>query len=406
MSKVVERFLKYVSYDTQSAEDAGKIPSTDKQFVLANALADEMRLLGLEDVRVDGHCYVYGFIPESAPGLPALGFIAHMDTSPEVSGKDVLPRVVENYPGGDIYLNPELSVSEAAFPSIRELVGQDLIVTDGSTLLGADDKAGIAEILTMCEALLADPSIRHGRICVGFTPDEEVGAGTDKFDVKGFGADFAYTVDGGKLGEIEYENFNACSAKVEIRGASIHPGSAKDKMKNAIHIAEEFDAMLPPFERPEHTEGYEGFFHLLSIEGVTEHVRMGYIVRDHDAGRFEARKALLRKAAEFINLRYGEGTLTLSLKDSYYNMKEKILPHFHLIETAEAAMKALDVDPIVVPIRGGTDGARLSFMGLPCPNLCTGGYFFHGRRELIPVQSLEKISDILLEIVKKTYEAK
>lgn len=406
MSKVVERFLKYVSYDTQSAEDAGKIPSTDKQFVLANALADEMRLLGLEDVRVDGHCYVYGFIPESAPGLPALGFIAHMDTSPEVSGKDVLPRVVENYPGGDIYLNPELSVSEAAFPSIRELVGQDLIVTDGSTLLGADDKAGIAEILTMCEALLADPSIRHGRICVGFTPDEEVGAGTDKFDVKGFGADFAYTVDGGKLGEIEYENFNACSAKVEIRGASIHPGSAKDKMKNAIHIAEEFDAMLPPFERPEHTEGYEGFFHLLSIEGVTEHVRMGYIVRDHDAGRFEARKALLRKAAEFINLRYGEGTLTLSLKDSYYNMKEKILPHFHLIETAEAAMKALDVDPIVVPIRGGTDGARLSFMGLPCPNLCTGGYFFHGRRELIPVQSLEKISDILLEIVKKTYEEK
>jgi len=406
MSKVVDRFLKYVSYDTQSAENAGTIPSTDKQFALANALAEEMRALGLADVRVDGHCYVYGFLPETAPGLPALGFIAHMDTVPEVSGRDVLPRVVENYEGGDIYLNRELSIDEKTFPAIRELVGQDLIVTDGTTILGADDKAGIAEILTMCEELASHPEIRRGKICIGFTPDEEVGAGADAFDVPGFGADFAYTVDGGPLGEIEYENFNACSAKVCVNGAAIHPGSAKDKMKNAIHIAEEFDAMLPPFERPEHTEGYEGFFHLLSFEGKTERADMSYIVRDHDAARFEARKALMRKAAEFINLRYGEGTLTLHLRDSYYNMKEKILPHFHLIETAKAAMEALGVKPIVVPVRGGTDGARLSYMGLPCPNLCTGGYFAHGRREMIPVQSLEKVSEILMEIVKRTYENK
>lgn len=404
MSKVVDRFLKYVSYDTQSAEDASIIPSTDKQFALANALAEEMRALDLADVRVDGHCYVYGFLPETAPGLPALGFIAHMDTVPEVSGRDVLPRVLENYEGGDIYLNRELFIDEKTFPAIRELVGQDLIVTDGTTILGADDKAGIAEILTMCEELAAHPEIRRGKICIGFTPDEEVGAGADAFDVAGFGADFAYTVDGGPLGEIEYENFNACSAKVSVNGAAIHPGSAKDKMKNAIHIAEEFDAMLPPFERPEHTEGYEGFFHLLSFEGKTERADMSYIVRDHDAARFEARKALMRKAAEFINLRYGEGTLTLHLRDSYYNMKEKILPHFHLIETAKAAMEALGVKPIVVPVRGGTDGARLSYMGLPCPNLCTGGYFAHGQREMIPVQSLEKISEILVEIVKRTYD--
>ncbi len=406
MSKVVERFLKYVSYDTQSAEGVSKIPSTDKQFDLARALADEMREMGISGVGVDEHCYVYGFLPETAPGLPTLGFIAHMDTSPEVSGKDVLPRVLHDYPGGDIYLNRELSIDEETFPAIRDLVGQDLIVTDGTTLLGADDKAGVAEILTMCETLLAHPEIRRGKIAIGFTPDEEVGSGADLFDVKGFGADFAYTVDGGALGEIEYENFNACSADVTVNGLGIHPGSAKDKMKNAIHIAKEFDAMLPPFERPEHTEGYEGFYHLLSFTGKTEKAELRYIVRDHDMERFEARKKLMRKVAEFVNGKYGEGTLTLRIKDSYYNMKEKILPHFHLIETAKAAMEALGVAPIVVPVRGGTDGARLSYMGLPCPNLCTGGYFFHGKRELIPVQSLEKVSEILVEIVKRTYEGK
>ncbi|HWQ57967.1 MAG TPA: peptidase T [Clostridia bacterium] len=406
MSKVVERFLKYVSHDTQSKEGEKKIPSTDKQFALANALAEEMKELGLENVTVDGRCYVYGFLPETAPGLPTLGFIAHMDTSPEVSGKDVLPRILYDYPGGDIYLNRELSIDEETFPAVKKLVGQDLIVTDGKTLLGADDKAGIAEIMTMCEALLAHPEIRRGRIAIGFTPDEEVGAGADGFDVKGFGADFAYTVDGGALGELEYENFNACSASITVHGASIHPGSAKNKMKNAIRIGEEFDGLLPAFERPEHTEGYEGFFHLLSFTGKTDAAELRYIVRDHNMERFEARKKLMRKAAEFINLRYGEGTLTLHLKDSYYNMKEKILPHFHLIETAKTAMEALGIAPEIVPVRGGTDGARLSYMGLPCPNLCTGGYFFHGPREMIPVQSLEKVSELLVEIVKRTYEGK
>jgi len=406
MSKVVERFLKYVSYDTQSKEGEKKIPSTAKQFALANALAEEMKALGMADVKVDAQCYVYGFLPETAPDLPALGFIAHMDTSPEVSGKDVLPRILYDYPGGDIYLNRELSIKEETFPAIRELVGQDLIVTDGKTLLGADDKAGVAEIMTMCETLLAHPEIRRGKICVGFTPDEEVGSGADGFDVKGFGADFAYTVDGGRLGELEYENFNACSAALTIRGASIHPGSAKDKMKNAIRIGEEYDALLPAFERPEHTEKYEGFFHLLSFAGKTDKAELRYIVRDHDKARFEARKKLMRKAAEYINLRYGEGTLKLSMRDSYYNMKEQILPHFHLIETAVAAMEALSITPEIVPVRGGTDGARLSYMGLPCPNLCTGGYFFHGECEMIPVQSLEKVSELLVEIVKRTYEGK
>lgn len=401
-----ERFLKYVSYDTQSAQDQQNIPSTDKQFALANALAAEMREMGLTGVQVDEHCYVYGFLPETAPDLPTLGFIAHMDTSPDAPGGNVRPRIVANYPGGDIALSPELTIDEATFPALRELVGQDLIVTDGTTLLGADDKAGIAEIMAMCEKLLAHPEIRRGKIAVGFTPDEEVGRGADAFDVACFGADFAYTVDGGALGELEYENFNAASARVEVRGVGIHPGSAKDKMKNALHIAKDFDAMLPPFERPEHTQGYEGFFHLTSFSGETVRAELRYIVRDHDRGRFEARKELLRKAADYINLRHGAGTLTLSIKDSYYNMKEQILPHFHLIETAKAAMEALDIAPRITPVRGGTDGARLSYKGLPCPNLCTGGYFYHGERELIPVQSLEKVSELLVEIVRRTYESR
>lgn len=404
MSKVVERFLKYVSYDTQSADDAGRIPSTDKQFVLALDLAAEMKAMGLADVRVDEHCYVYATLPENAPGLPTLGFVAHMDTVPEVSGKDVLPRIVENYQGGDIYLNESLSIEEALFPALKDCIGQDLIVTDGTTLLGSDDKAGIAEILTLIEMLQARPEIRHGRIAVAFTPDEEVGSGADAFDVPGFGADFAYTVDGGAVGELEYENFNAASAKVAVKGLSIHPGSAKDKMINAIHVAEEFDAMLPPFERPEHTEGYEGFFHLTNFEGNTEAAALSYIIRDHDKTRFEGRKALMREAARFINARYGDGTLCLSIRDSYYNMKEQILPHFHLIETAKAAMLDCGVEPIIIPVRGGTDGARLSYMGLPCPNLCTGGYNCHGQREFIPVQALEKVCDILVRIVELTYQ--
>ena len=403
MASVVERFLKYVSIDTSSASDVDAIPSTEKQFDLARELEKEMKAIGLMDVRVDDNCYVYGFIPENAPGLPALGFIAHMDTSPEVSGKNVKPRMIKNYKGGDIELCTGVSIEESMFPFLSEYIGQDLIVTDGKTLLGADDKAGVAEIMCMAENLLAHPEIKHGKICIGFTPDEEVGAGADKFDVPGFGADFAYTVDGGELGELEYENFNAASARITVNGFSIHPGSAKGKMKNAVHIAYEFDAMLPAFERPEYTEGYEGFFHLDEIKGATDRVDMAYIIRDHDMKRFEERKALMQKAAEFINLRYGEGTLSLSLRDSYYNMKEQILPHFHLIETAKKAMEGLGVAPIVSPVRGGTDGSRLSYMGLPCPNLCTGGCNFHGEREFISVQSMEKTVEILTEIVRLTY---
>lgn len=402
MSKVTERFLRYVKVDTASEDNAGRIPSTEKQFDLARMLEAEMKALGLCSVTLDSHCYLYGFIPENAPGLPTLGFIAHMDTVSVSTGLEVRPEIIR-YNGGDIVLKNGLVTDEATFPAIKELAGKDLIVTDGTSVLGADDKAGIAEILTLCEELAAHPEIRHGKIAIGFTPDEEVGAGADMFDVKGFGADFAYTVDGGALGELEYENFNAASAAVTVEGVSIHPGSAKDKMKNAVVIAEEFDSMLPPFERPEHTEGYEGFFMLGSFNGEIEHTELHYIIRDHDAASFARRKALMQDAADFINKKYGEGTLSLVLKDTYYNMKEKILPHFHLIDTAKEAMLSLGIEPVVTPVRGGTDGARLSYMGLPCPNLCTGGYFCHGQRELIPVEALEKTAELLLEIVRKTY---
>ena len=384
LSNVVKRFLKYVSVDTRSRDDADAIPSTQKQFDLARLIEAEMKELGLENVKLDEHCYVYGYVPATDPSLPTLGFIAHMDTVEWKGEQCVLPRIVENYPGGD-------------------LIGQDIIVTDGTTVLGADDKAGVAEIMTLAEMLINDKSIRHGRIAIGFTPDEEVGNGATMFDVKGFGADFAYTVDGGPIGEIEYENFNAATARVTVRGRNIHPGAAKDKMVNSAHVFKEFDALLPALERPEHTEGYEGFFHLEHMQGNVEETKAIYIIRDHDMARFTERKELMQRAAGFINNRYGEGTLLLKLKDSYYNMKEKILPHMHLIDTARTAMQALGITPEIVPIRGGTDGARLSYMGLPCPNLCTGGYNCHGPREFIPVQSLEKMCELLREIVIRTY---
>ena len=406
MATVTERFLKYVSYDTQSEHDVSEMPSTKKQFDLALVLADEMRALGISGVRVDEHAYVYGFLPETAPGLPGLGFVAHMDTSPDLSGKDVRPRIVKNYDGSDIPLNEGTTLSPVQFPSILRYIGQDIIVTDGTTLLGADDKAGVAAIMAMAEHLLAHPEIRRGKVCIGFTPDEEVGHGADLFDVKGFGADFAYTVDGGGLGELEYENFNAANARVTIMGRGIHPGSAKNKMLNATHVAMEFDALLPPWERPEHTEGYEGFFHLTQMMGEIEKAAMGYILRDHNKKRFEERKLLMERAAAYINEKYGEGTLKLEMYDSYYNMKEMILPHMHLIETAADAMRALGVEPQIIPVRGGTDGARLSYMGLPCPNLCTGGYNAHGKYEYLPVQSLEKTVDILLKIVEMTFASK
>ncbi len=403
LSNVVKRFLKYVSVDTRSRDDADAIPSTQKQFDLARLIEAEMKELGLENVKLDEHCYVYGYVPATDPSLPTLGFIAHMDTVEWKGEQCVLPRIVENYPGGDIYLNPSVAIEEDKFPYLNGLIGQDIIVTDGTTVLGADDKAGVAEIMTLAEMLINDKSIRHGRIAIGFTPDEEVGNGATMFDVKGFGADFAYTVDGGPIGEIEYENFNAATAKVTVRGRNIHPGAAKDKMVNSAHVFKEFDALLPALERPEHTEGYEGFFHLEHMQGNVEETKAIYIIRDHDMARFTERKELMQRAAGFINNRYGEGTLLLKLKDSYYNMKEKILPHMHLIDTARTAMQALGITPEIVPIRGGTDGARLSYMGLPCPNLCTGGYNCHGPREFIPVQSLEKMCELLREIVIRTY---
>ena len=403
LSNVVKRFLKYVSVDTRSRDDADAIPSTQKQFDLARLIAAEMKELGLENVKLDEHCYVYGYVPATDPSLPTLGFIAHMDTVEWKGEQCVLPRIVENYPGGDIYLNPSVAIEEDKFPYLNGLIGQDIIVTDGTTVLGADDKAGVAEIMTLAEMLINDKSIRHGRIAIGFTPDEEVGNGATMFDVKGFGADFAYTVDGGPIGEIEYENFNAATARVTVRGRNIHPGAAKDKMVNSAHVFKEFDALLPALERPEHTEGYEGFFHLEHMQGNVEETKAIYIIRDHDMARFTERKELMQRAAGFINNRYGEGTLLLKLKDSYYNMKEKILPHMHLIDTARTAMQALGITPEIVPIRGGTDGARHSYRGLPCPNLCTGGYNCHGPREFIPVQSLEKMCELLREIVIRTY---
>ncbi len=403
MESVAQRFLRYVSLDTQSADGAEQIPSTEKQFALANLLVEEMRAMGVSDARVDAHCYVYGSIPATEQGLPALGFIAHMDTSPDASGEGVRPRIVNGYPSGDIHLNAEVAIEESMFPALAHYVGNDIIVTDGTTLLGADDKAGIAEILTLAEYLLAHPDLRHGRICIAFTPDEEVGCGADQFDVPGFGANFAYTVDGGSPGELEYENFNAASAKLVFHGVGIHPGSAKGRMRNALHLAQEFDAMLPPSARPEHTEGYEGFFHLSELSGDVVEATARYIIRDHDAAKFAEKKALMQSAAAFLCEKHGAGAVELTLKDSYYNMKEQILPHFHLIETAKAAMGRVGVAPEIIPVRGGTDGARLSYMGLPCPNLGTGGHNAHGVLEFIPIQSMEKVVEILKAIVELTY---
>lgn len=408
MSEVVERFLKYVSYDTQSEDEVEAVPSTEKQRVLANVLAEELRAMKAEDVVVDEHSYVYATIPATTEKvIPVLGFISHMDTAPAYSGCGVKPQIVKNYDGGDVVLNQEKGIvmKTEDFPYLSLYKGQDLITTDGTTLLGADDKAGVAEIMTMASFLLAHPEIPHGKIRIGFTPDEEVGRGADLFDVKGFGADVAYTVDGGALGELEYENFNAASAKVTVHGASIHPGSSKGKMKNALLMAMEFQSMLPVFDNPMYTEGYEGFFHLDAMSGTVEEAHMEYIVRDHNKEKFQEKKALMERAAAYLNQRYGEGSFVLQLKDSYYNMKEKIEPHMYLIDIAKEAMEDLGIQPLVTPIRGGTDGARLSYMGLPCPNLCTGGYNFHGKYEFIPIQSMEQVVELLIAIVKK-FEAR
>lgn len=427
MKTVLERFLNYVSYDTESDETSESCPSTAKQLVLAEQLRQELIEMGAADVRVNEFGYVFARIPstmgtasanagdgaqmaDSADGVagrtPVLGFIAHMDTSPALTGANVRPRIVHDYDGEDIVLNEEKQIvmKVADFPFLADLRGEDLIVTDGTTLLGADDKAGIAEIMTMAEHFLTHPEIKHGEICIGFTPDEEIGRGADRFDVADFGADIAYTVDGGALGELEYENFNAASGKVTIHGVSIHPGSAKLKMKNALLIGMEFQSLLPAFENPMYTEGYEGFYHLDGMSGGVEEAKMEYIIRDHDRAKFEEKKRFFADAAAFLNRKYGEGTVVCEIRDSYYNMKEKLEPCMYLIDNAEEAMRACGVEPIVVPIRGGTDGARLSYMGLPCPNLCTGGYNYHGKYEFIPAGSLEKTTEILVGIAKRIAE--
>ena len=405
-SQVTERFLRYAAVDTQSADDMEQMPSTEKQRVLGHMLAEELKELGVSDVREDENGYVYGVIPsnlEEGHQAPALGFISHMDTAPAGPGTDIKPQIIRNYDGGRIVMNRELGISMGPedYEELADYVGQDLITTDGTTLLGADDKAGVAEIMEMAAYLMAHPEFKHGKICVAFTPDEEVGRGTDFFDVEGFGADIAYTVDGGALGELEYENFNAASAFITIHGVSIHTGTARGKMKNAILMGMELQSLLPVFENPACTDGYEGFFHLDDMKGSVEACTMKYIIRDHDRTKFEEKKALMEQAVAYLNAKYGSNTVELTLKDSYYNMLEKIKPHFELIETAKEAMGELDIQPIIRPIRGGTDGARLSFKGLPCPNLCTGGHNFHGRYEYICIQSMEKIVELLLKLAEK-----
>ena len=403
MKDITERFLTYVAIDTQSKANQTQFPSTEKQKDLLRLLAEEMKAMGISDVSIDEYGYVYGSIPSNMDKkVPAIGFIAHADTVEDMPGNDIKYRIVKNYDGKDIVLNEEKGIvmHTAEFPHMLNYVGQDLIVTDGTTLLGADDKAGITEILYAAEYMLEHPEFKHGDIKIAFTPDEEVGRGVDFFDVKKFGADFGYTMDGGGLGELSFENFNACSGFVTIHGTNSHPGSAKNVMVNSILVAMEFSAMLPVHERPESTEVYEGFSHLNNLNGNVEETKMIYMIRDHDRQKLEEKKARFVKAAEYLNFKYGEGTVEEILKDSYSNMREKIEPCMELIDNAKAAMESLGITPIVKPIRGGTDGARLSYMGLPCPNLFTGGHNSHGRYEYIPVQSMEKGAQVILKIVE------
>ena len=402
---IVERFLKYVSFDTQSAEDAGKTPSTDKQLKLAQYLKQELTELGMTEVELDANGYVYATLPANTDKpLPTIGFIAHMDTSPDCSGANVKPRIVENYDGTDLVLDAEAGIVSTVkkFPELLDHVGEDLIVTDGHTLLGADDKAGIAEIMQAMEYLLAHPEIKHGKVRVGFNPDEEIGLGAHKFDVEKFGCEWAYTMDGGELGELEYENFNAASAHISVKGVSVHPGYAKGKMVNAARVAAEFAEQMPTHETPEQTTGYEGFFHLLHIEGNVEQAQLSYIIRDHDRERFERRKAFLQKAVEWTNARYGEGTVTIEMADQYYNMCEMIKPVPHVVDIVLDAMKACDIPSRVRAIRGGTDGAQGAVKGLPCPNSFAGGLNFHGPHEFLPIPSLKKASELVVKIVELT----
>ncbi|HAE92868.1 MAG TPA: peptidase T [Tissierella sp.] len=406
MNKLINRFLQYVKYETTSDESSTSIPSTLNQLEFAKILGKELENLGLTDVSVDENGYVMATLSSNInKNVPTIGFIAHMDTSPDMSGKNVNPKIISNYDGNDIVLNDEKNIimSVKDFPDLKNYVGKDLITTDGTTLLGADDKAGIAEIITAIEYLIEHPNIPHGTIKVGFTPDEEIGRGADCFDVEKFGADFAYTVDGGPVGELEYENFNAATARIYIQGRNVHPGTAKNKMLNSILIASELNSMLPINERPEYTEGYEGFYHLMDFKGSVEKTEIAYIIRDHSMEKFQAKKETLAKVVEFLNYKYGD-IITLKITDSYYNMKEKIEPVIHIVDIAKRAMEDLNIEPLIKPIRGGTDGSRLSYMGLPCPNLFTGGHNFHGKFEYIPIFAMEKSVETILKIVELVQE--
>ncbi len=396
--QLLERFLQYVKIDTQSVADVTQYPSSEKQKNLLSLLCRQLNEMGVH-AETDDYGYVYATIPANVKSQYVLGFIAHVDTSPAVSGADVKPVITANYDGGDIVLPAGGRLSPEEFPSLSAHKGKTIVSSDGSTLLGADDKAGVAEIMHLAQTLVSNPDIKHGEIKIAFTPDEEVGRGTDFFDVRRFGADGAYTVDGGGVGELEYENFNAAGVKVKVRGKSVHPGSAKDVMVNANLVLMELQGLLPQQQNPMYTQGYEGFFHLDSMRGECDGAEADYIIRDHDRQKFEDKKRLFGQAVQFLNAKYGEGTVTAEIKDSYYNMKEKILPHFHLVENAKKAMERAGVTPVVCPIRGGTDGARLSYEGLPCPNLFTGGYNFHGRYEYIPVEDMHKAAEVLLNLV-------
>ena len=400
---ITERFLKYVSFCTTSDEETNMTPSTPGQMEFAKYLAAELKEIGMQEVTLDENGYVMATLPANAEGKPTIGFIAHMDTAPDASGKNVKARIVENYDGQDIVLNAEKNIvfEVAKYPEILDYKGQDIIVTDGTTLLGADDKAGLAEIVSACEYLIQHPEIQHGKIRVGFTPDEEIGQGADHFDVEKFGCDFAYTMDGGAVGELEYENFNAAGCKVKVHGVNVHPGYGYHKMINSMRIANHFATMLPRWETPEHTQGYEGFYHLIAMNGTVEETTLQYIIRDHDRARFESRKREIEHLARKINQEYGEGTIEVEIRDQYYNMREKVEPVMHIVTLVEEAMKEVGVTPKVQPIRGGTDGARLSFEGLPCPNIFAGGVNFHSRFEYLPIPSMEKAMQVILQIVQK-----
>ena len=402
MEKILDRFLRYVAIDTQSDENSESQPSAAKELDLLKLLCKELNDMGVE-ATLDEYGYVMGTLPSNIDKkVPAIGFIAHVDTSPDASGADIKPQIIENYDGSDIALKgvPGLYLKPSEFPELLSHKGETIITTDGTTLLGADDKAGVAEIMNAVQYMVEHPEFKHGDIKIGFTPDEEIGRGVVKFDVKRFGADYAYTMDGGEIGELEFENFNAASAKIRIQGRNVHPGYAKDKMKNAILIGMEVNSLLPVGQRPELTEGYDGFFHIISFKGTVEEAEFGYIIRDHDRKKFEEKKELIEQCVKFINVKYGEGTATLEVKDQYYNMREQVEPYYFIVETAVKAMEMAGIKPKIQPIRGGTDGANLSFKGLPCPNIFAGGMNFHGKMEFAPLENIEKASEVVLNIIK------